>query len=119
MPKTDTTQGLSLFARRMREARENAGLRLDEASVDARRILGAEWGPSRETIRRYESGMISEDRADPLVVTALAEIYGVSVAYLSPTVFEQTAEIEKLLRRQRRRSEAEVRRAQEDADGEG
>lgn len=91
------------FARRMREARERSGLRLDEASVDARRVLGAEWGPSRETIRRYENGMISEERADPLVVVALAEIYGVSVGQLSWVIANQVDTISRMMRKHLRR----------------
>lgn len=101
MPPTITPP--TEFAKRMRDARMAAGLRLDEASVDARRVLGTDWGPSRETIRRYESGLISEDRADPLVVTALAEIYGVSVGQLSWKVAQQTDFILNLVRKHRRR----------------
>lgn len=91
------------FARRMQEARNKCGLRLDEASVEARRILGASYGPSRETIRRYEAGLISEDNADPLIVTALAEIYGVSVGQLSWHIAQQTRAISKMMTRHLRR----------------
>ena len=91
------------FARRMLEARTRSGLRLDEASVMARDILGASYGPSRETIRRYETGMISEERADPLVVIALAEIYGVSVGQISWIVAQQSKAISRVFSRHLRR----------------
>ena len=87
----------------MKEARERSGLRLDDASSEIRRILGANYGPSRETIRRYESDLISEDRADPLIVMTLAEIYGVSVGQLSWTIARQSQAISKLINRHLRR----------------
>lgn len=96
------------FARRMLEARNRAGMRLDEASVEARRVLGAEWGPSRETIRRYETGKITEDRADAMIVTALAEVYGVSVGELSRAIADRALYVSKMLNRQMRRSKAEI-----------
>jgi len=105
----------------MQEARQRAGMRLDEASVEARRVLGSEMGPSRETIRRYEAGLISEDRADPLIVTALAEIYGVSVGQLSWVIARQSQAISKLISRHLRRDgfdelkdETEAAEAKED-----
>lgn len=91
------------FARRMQEARQRSGMRLDEASVEARRVLGAEYGPSRETIRRYEAGMIAEDRADPLTVVALAEIYGVSIGQLSFVIARQAKAINRMMGRHLRR----------------
>lgn len=103
MPDTDEVTPMSPFARRMQKARLSSGLRLDEASVEARRILGATYGPSRETIRRYEVGLITEERADPLVVTALAEIYGVNVGELSWPLAQQAKSIHKLMGRHLRR----------------
>jgi transcriptional regulator with XRE-family HTH domain len=91
------------FARRLQIARQRSGLRLDEASVEARRALGASYGPSRETIRRYEIGMVSEENADPVIVAALAEIYGVSVGHLSWVVAQQVQNLQSLVRRQLRR----------------
>ncbi len=101
MPKLVTPP--TEFARRMQEARQRAGMRLDEASVEARRVIGGEYGPSRETIRRYEAGLISEDRADPLIVIALAEVYGVSVGQLSWVIARQSQTISKVLSRHLRR----------------
>lgn len=103
------------FARRMQEARQRSGMRLDEASVEARRILGASYGPSRETIRRYEAGLITEDNADPLIVTALAEIYGVSVGQLSYSIAQQSKAINKMFSRHLRREGLEDLKEDPDA----
>lgn len=70
-------------------AREQSGLRLDDAASRARDTLGNGSGPSRETIRRLETGATTEDRADPLIVGALAQVYGVPVETLSPRLAEQ------------------------------
>jgi hypothetical protein len=94
----------------MRTRREAAKFRLDEASVGARSILGGDFGPSRETIRRYEAGLTPEDRADPIIVMALAELYGVSLDELSPHLAEQvTGSISKLVARQVRRMKGRER----------
>lgn len=57
----------------LREWREAAGLRLDDASVYASQRLPARV--SRETIRRYESGAIAPDKMDVLTLVALIGVY--------------------------------------------
>lgn len=69
-------------------------MRLDEAAVWARVLIGATWGMSRETIRRYEIGAVPEERADPTVIAALAKVYEVPLDQLSPVV---TAKVRKIM----------------------
>lgn len=59
--------------------REHAGFRLDEASVDVGRLLGHRV--SRETIRRYEVDY-PESKMDPVLIVALAEVYGARIGAL-------------------------------------
>lgn len=87
------------FAKRLREARQNAGMPLDVASVYVRELLGSDWGLSRETLRRYEDGTTTEDRADPLVVAALADLYGVPLEWLSASVADRMEHIHSLTTR--------------------
>lgn len=68
--------------RRLEKARTDAGLRLDDASYKVRELLGP-MGCSRETIRRYEIGKVPEEKWDPIIILALAEVYGVPVIDLS------------------------------------
>lgn len=92
-PRATTTAGP--FGDRMYEARTSSGLPLDEAAVHIRGI-DSTYGPSRETLRRYESGETPEDRADPLIVAAAALIYGVDLTWLSPSVASQLSKVELL-----------------------
>jgi transcriptional regulator with XRE-family HTH domain len=73
----------SPFGDRLRKAREVADLRLDEASVYLRQIVGSE-GPSRETIRRYERGLVPESEIPAIVIAGMATIYNVDLRALSP-----------------------------------
>lgn len=94
-PRATTTAGP--FGDRMYEARTAAGLPLDEAAVHVRTLLSSTFGPSRETLRRYEDGTTTEDRADPLLVAAAAHLYGVDVDWLSPSVAHQLENVRVLL----------------------
>jgi transcriptional regulator with XRE-family HTH domain len=85
------------FGDRLRNARVASNHRLDDVAVMVRETLG--YGPSRETIRRWEKGLESEDRVDPVVLAALAEIYGVTLESLSPAAERNASAILRLLRR--------------------
>lgn len=89
MPKTPTSGKTTAFGKRLLAAREAAGYRLDDAAVFARVELQSTYGPSRETIRRYEVGEIDEDRADMVIVAALARIYKVPMESLSAVLAAQ------------------------------
>jgi transcriptional regulator with XRE-family HTH domain len=96
MPATDTVEGP--FGDRLRMAREASHHRLDDVAVLVRETLG--YGPSRETIRRWEKGLEDEDRVDPVILAALAEIYGVTLDSLSPAAERNARTIIRLLHRQ-------------------
>lgn len=81
------------FAARLRAARDNRGMRLDDAAYLARQILPPTMPISRETIRRYETGRVPEKEANPLYVAALAVVYGVRTADLSEQASEGVASI--------------------------
>jgi transcriptional regulator with XRE-family HTH domain len=85
------------FGERLRQAREASHHRLDDVAVMVREALG--YGPSRETIRRWEKGLESEGRVDPVVLAAMAEIYGVTLESLSPAAERNATTILRLLRR--------------------
>ena len=87
------------FGARMEAARAKRGLAADEAAVDARRFLHGLRNVSRMTIYRLESGAITEDRADPFVVAALANVYGESTAKLSKIAAERLQRYRDLLER--------------------
>jgi len=85
------------FGDRLRHAREQSGHRLDDVAVMMREVLG--YGPSRETIRRWETGVEQEDRVDPVVLAALADIYGVTLESLSTAANRNARAILRLLHR--------------------
>ena len=71
------------FAERMRDARKATGLSLVEASFRVRVWLPeAEW-VGYDVIRRIEAGVTPEEKADPVLLAALAKAYGTEVADLS------------------------------------
>lgn len=84
MARTTTSSNTTAFGKRLLAAREAAGLRLDNAAVFAQMELQSSFGPSRETIRRYEIGEVDEDRADMVIVAALARVYKTPMDKLSP-----------------------------------
>lgn len=88
MAATPTTTRTA-FGKRLLAAREKAGMRLDTAAVRAQDELRSSFGPSRETIRRYEIGAVDEDRADMVIVAALARIYKVPMESLSAVLAAQ------------------------------
>jgi len=90
MAKTATSSdGPGAFGRRLIAARENIDRRLDWVAVKVQEELQTTTGPSRETIRRMEQGDITETKADMMIVAALAKVYGVSIASLSPIAAER------------------------------
>lgn len=89
MARSTTSSKTTPFGKRLLAAREAAGYRLDDAAVFARVELQSTYGPSRETIRRYEVGEIDEDRADMVIVAALARIYNVPMESLSAVLAAQ------------------------------
>jgi len=81
------------FGRRLRRAREEAGFSLARVAGLIQEKLGnterGRGNPSHEQIRQYEMGVVAEERADLVVVLALAELYGVPLRWLSPSLARQ------------------------------
>ena len=61
--------------------------------------LGA-YTPTEQTIRSWH-GPDSPKKLDPLVLTALADVYGVELASLDPTMERQLPRIKELISRSR------------------
>ncbi len=87
------------FASRMRSQREAAGFSLSEATFELRSVLPKALWCSLETIRRMENGRTTEAKADPVLVTALADVYGCKVRDLSPSIAEGLEGLRDLLSR--------------------
>lgn len=90
-----TTRGT--YGTRIRRRREKAGLSLINVMVEMRSRLPRSQWPSQEKLRRYESGAVPETRADPLLIVALADIFGCKVADLSPVASEAVQSMRDLL----------------------
>lgn len=72
-----------VFSQRMRRARTDAGLSLASATYLLRDALPERITVSIETVRRLETGFTPEEAASPIIVAALAQIYGKPVEELS------------------------------------
>lgn len=89
------------FGRRLTKAREAMGWTLERAAVkiqdalddgNQRRLAagkGSGVGPSREQVRRLETGEVPEGSADLVLVAAIARVYGVPVRWLSPYIADK------------------------------
>lgn len=76
------------FGKRLRKAREAANLPLDHAAVRVDDLLAGD-GPSRETLRRFESGAVPESDIKAMVLAAMAVVYGVDLKTLSPSAADR------------------------------
>lgn len=76
--------GAGAFGTHIRQHREAADLSLRDLHVELQSRLPRSRWVSYEKLRRYENGMMPETRADPLLVIALADVFGCKVAELSP-----------------------------------
>jgi len=80
----------------LRAKREAAGLTLDDVIYELRRRLGP-LAPKASTLSRWETGKNAGYEDDPLAVIALADLYRVKVADLSPTTANQLDTLRTLL----------------------
>ena len=87
------------WAQRLRGRRNELQMRLDDAAYLVRQRLPQPMGLSRETLARLERGQVPEDRADPVVIAALADVYGCPVAELSPLAATHLSSLRQLLDR--------------------
>lgn len=81
--------------------RKATGLSFNRLGQLAYELLGA-YCPTTETLRTYHDPERIPERVDLVVVSALAEIYGVKVRDLSASTFEDVKRVSDLLRRQSR-----------------
>ena len=91
------TAAPSSFGERMKEAREQAGLSTMNAAYAIRSRLPEPLWISNEPIRRMENGKMAEEKADPILVCALAAVYGVEVRTLSPLIADALGLVDQLL----------------------
>lgn len=89
------------FGERLRQQRETAGYSLADVTYELRSRLPKAMWCSLETIRRMENGR-SETKANPVVVMALADLYGCKVGDLSTVVGDETERLRDLLIRSSR-----------------
>lgn len=103
------------FARTLRDLREARGMSLVEVEHKVAQELNndKDLAPSHERIRRMEVGLLAEDMIEADIIVALAEVYGVTAAHISPLQFQRAqaahdlfARHVKRMRRQRRRDES-------------
>lgn len=87
------------WAQRLRSRRNACQMRLDDAAYLVRQRLPQPMGLSRETLARLERGQVPEDRADPVVIAALADVYCCPVAELSPVAAVHLDSLRRLLDR--------------------
>ena len=85
------------FAKRLTQAREATGLTLAEAAVYATQATNGGRRISHSTIQRMEVGMIPEDKADPIIVAALARVYGRDIETLSADAASRLVGLRELL----------------------
>ncbi len=84
---------------RLQNARLAAGLSLLDAMTRVRNVLPEPLWVTNETLRRYEKGVVTETRADPVLLGAMAVAYGVPLSELSPTAAGQVGRIAALIDR--------------------
>lgn len=83
MGRMKATKSVGL-GERLRRERERNGLSLLDAMTEVRRLLPRPLWVTHETLRRYEKGLVPEEKADPVLLEALAIAYGVRLEELSP-----------------------------------
>ena len=71
--------------KRLANARTAKGLRLDDAAYLIRDELGP-LGCSRETLRRYETGLVPPEKWDSIIIMGASAVYGVPVSELAPSI---------------------------------
>jgi hypothetical protein len=80
------------------QARQNAGMSIDDAVFEIRTALPAPFRTSRSGISRLEHKDPSTyDSGDLLVLGVLADAYGLTVAQLSPAAADQLDDLRSLV----------------------
>jgi len=87
------------FGDRLLAARRSKGLSRTEASFAIRDYLPRAMWVSGETIRRLEAGLTPVDKADAVLVQALANVYDIRLADLSEELVIDLERVRDLLSR--------------------
>ena len=93
-PVTATTDDIGA---QLRTARERVGLSLYEVGYRLRQALPASYHITQSTLARLETG--GSARQDPVLLAALADVYGVSLAELAPGLFDELVMVGELVGR--------------------
>lgn len=88
MPRQATR--LTEWNERMHAQRIEAGLTLNEAIFRAWNLLPEPYRKAPKMLERYETNW-AEDKADPIFIAALADVYGCGVSDLSAIAAERVA----------------------------
>lgn len=83
----------------IRTLRERRGWSIDHLTFQVSKLLPEFWLPSREYIRRLESGSITEEKADILVLARVAEALGIRLAKLSKLADQRMIELREQVNR--------------------
>lgn len=75
------------YGDKLRAARKAAGLSVEDATYEARALMGRKI--TRKTVERYELHPGSPERVDLEIMVALCRVYGVDVADVSPVIAER------------------------------
>ncbi len=82
---------------RLKAAREARKISLRALMVHVDSLLPLPLWVTDETLRRYETGFVTEEKADPIIVQAVARALGVSVEDLSPSIAIELNQLRALL----------------------
>lgn len=83
----------------LRAAREACGVSLLEATIRLRDQLPEALWVSLETVRRLELGVTPESKADPMLLAALAAVYGRPLSEISAVKAAELEGLSDLIRR--------------------
>lgn len=88
---------MSTLANNLKSRRRRIGLSLDEVTFRIRQHLPENMWVTAETIRKYETGMVVEHKANPLILAALAKVYDCKINDLSKTGADGAERVRDLL----------------------
>lgn len=94
------TETLPTLGERLTDLLHASGMSLGQLSKRVTIALGP-YSPSAQTIGQLHRGKVTAERADLVLLAALADIYGVEVSSLHPIIAERYGSARKILVRSR------------------
>lgn len=88
---------MTTYGEILKQARVDAGYSQDEATFRSRQYLPESLWFSTGTLQRFENGTTPEQKANPVVLRALAKLYGVPLRQVSVLADESLSEVRTLL----------------------